>query len=720
MVALAQSPSSVGAIAAAAQNSNDQSRQALVAVFGQVVNSPLSSGSAGGGDTLLASIFQVTNGALLSIGGALCGYGLFRRVARAASSGTAFEQGSLWGPLRTVWGVTSLVPTANGWSLAQLVMLWAASVMGVGTANLAVNGAAQQLQNGTPLVMSPVMPSTVNMARQIYEADLCMEGINYGLAEIANTGGSVDSTEYVNQQPTSDSGGFTLVDGQATYSCGGASINAAELLPASSSDIADPLADAQALDVSPIYRAQQSALSAMQTALDASAKSFVNAVLQERTGGGAVPNAEVAIQSAAAAYENSIQAASVSQIAGMSGLASQLVSNLQAQGWWMLGSWYQVFAMANTKISSAVAAVANVQAPSITDSSGPTEVWQSALEAYHVQEASSQQQNASPIGTPPTDMQGAQGSKTTNAIIAALFSPGQAIIKNIVSGGQMTGTSNQVNPLMRFKRIGDSLMDLADVAIGVTVGVSVAVEMKNGFSVVGAATRVANAFTGVGDMMGGFWKAVYPFVFILIIAFLFFGVTLSVLLPLVPFTIWFTGIINWLVHVAIGIVAAPIWAMAFLASDGEGFGQRTMHGWLFLLDMCLRPFLMVIGFFLGGGVMVVGGTFLGPAFSLAMQNVQFDSITGVVSVLGFLWVFTQVSLALVHSSFNLILILPDQAAAWFGGQAAARLGMDAAQIHSGFEQGKDKASNLPERVGEKALRASARPDMTLGGNGMER
>jgi conjugal transfer/type IV secretion protein DotA/TraY len=126
--------SSLGDISNAAKRSTDKSRQALVSVFGNVVNDPLATSSGGGSDTILASVFQVTNAALLVIGALFACYILFRKVTQTAHDGTVFNQEKhvLWGPIRLVWGIATLVPTANGWSLAQLLMLWGASVMGVG------------------------------------------------------------------------------------------------------------------------------------------------------------------------------------------------------------------------------------------------------------------------------------------------------------------------------------------------------------------------------------------------------------------------------------------------------------------------------------------------------------------------------------------------------------------------------------------------------------
>ena len=169
---------------------------------------------------------------------------------------------------------------------------------------------------------------------------------------------------------------------------------------------------------------------------------------------------------------------------------------------------------------------------------------------------------------------------------------------------------------------------------------------------------------------------VSPFVTGLIIVIFFLGATLSVYIPLVPFIIWFGAIINWLVVVGEAVVAAPLWAMIHLAGEGDGFGHKTSHGYIFLLNCMVRPILMVIGFFLGGAAVVVGGTMLNQTFKVAVANVQFDSMTGLFSILGFIFVYLIMFLNLVHSCFNLIFIVPDQVINWVGGHAAPHIGRD--------------------------------------------
>jgi conjugal transfer/type IV secretion protein DotA/TraY len=150
-------------------------------------------------------------------------------------------------------------------------------------------------------------------------------------------------------------------------------------------------------------------------------------------------------------------------------------------------------------------------------------------------------------------------------------------------------------------------------------------------------------------------------------------------LPLVPFIIWFGAIINWLVVVLEAIIAAPLWAITHLDGEGDGLGGRSAHGYIFLLNVMVRPILMVIGFFGGGAILVVGGTFLNEIYGIAVANVQFDSVTGLVSMIAILFIYFTLCLTLVHSCFNLILIVPDQVINWVGGTASSALGRDASE-----------------------------------------
>lgn len=661
---------SIGEITQAAQRSGDKSREALVSIYGNVVNNPLATGGAGGSDTILAGIFQVANAALLVVGAFFACYVMFRKVSQTAHDGAVFdrEKHTMWGPIRIVWGLAALVPTANGWSLSQLLMLWGASLMGVGIANLGVDASVAAFQNGQSMVVQPVMPSTVNLAHSVFEANLCMHAINAGLAQAESSGALVMQDGYIQQSPTAS--GFVLKN--SSFVCGGADINNdLQTQPQSTNWFSGTI------DTSDIRRAHLQALQAMQSSLTSSAQGFVNAVVQKQgSGSGKLPDAEIAIQSAAQQYENTITSMAATKQGNIAALASQLSTSIKQGGWWTLGAWYQTFAQANTKLSDAVAAKASVYGMSSEGDPAMLTVYQSAMSAYKAQQATSTYTPT--LGTTSTGdySRGAAGTDA-NKVIGSFFSaPGQRIVNfmiDINAGGEGRG---QVNPLIKMKNLGDYTMAAAETALGGYVVARTIVRVKDGKSLTGMVAFVANAVTSIGDALQGVLDAISPFLIMAIIALFILGGTLSTYLPMVPFIIWFGAAVNWLVVVGEAIIAAPLWAITHLGGEGDGLGHRTAHGYIFLLNVMVRPILMVIGFFLGGAGIIAGGTLLNLIFGIALANAQFDSVTGLLSIIFFLAIYASMCLNLVHSCFNLIFIVPDQVINWVGGHAAATVGRD--------------------------------------------
>nr|WP_232484082.1 DotA/TraY family protein [Burkholderia gladioli] len=116
--------------------------------------------------------------------------------------------------------------------------------------------------------------------------------------------------------------------------------------------------------------------------------------------------------------------------------------------------------------------------------------------------------------------------------------------------------------------------------------------------------------------------------------------------------------------------------MTHLGGEGDGMGQRTTHGYIFLLNVMVRPILMVIGFFFGGAALITGGTVLNKFYGIAVANAQFDSLTGVVSIIGYLAIYFMLGTNLIHTCFSLIFVVPDQVINWAGGVATATLGRE--------------------------------------------
>lgn len=666
--AFAQSVS-LGEISQASKRSTDKSREALVTVYGQVVNNPLASGSSGGKDTIIASVFQLINGGLLVVAGLFIFYLIYKRVTRLANNAEVFDrQQNAMGPIRLFAGFIALVPTANGWSLAQLIFLWCASVMGVGLANLATDVSVDMLSEGTGLVVKPVMPSTVGLAQNVYAANLCMHGVNAGIAQELASGGLVTATAYVQQQPTKT--GFVLKN--ATFICGGADVNA---------DLAEQNNSngwfSGTVDTSDLRKAHLKALQEMQQQLTKDAQGFVNALVERRGGSKKVlPDAQIAIQSAAQRYEAIISAAAGPKQGNVDALMKNVSNSIKTAGWWSLGAWYQTFAQATSKVSDAVAARATAFGMSSDGDPAVLAVYETAMAAYQAQRSISDNAGAMGQVKAADFSKGASGSDASKVIGSVFDAPGQRITNYITGWNLGAENRGQVNPLIKMKNLGDYLLGAGEAAVITYAGIKTILKVKSGWSVTGIAMKAVNLLTSVGDALEGVMDAVSPFIILGIIALFGFGVTLSIYIPMVPFVVWFGGVINWLVIVGLAVIASPLWAFSILASDGDGMGQRASHGFIWMLDVTLRPLLMVAGFLIGGACIIVGGTFLNWIYGIALANAQFDSITGLVSVLGFVALYCSIALNMIHACSNLSLVVPDQAIAWAGGAAVVTPGRD--------------------------------------------
>lgn len=659
-----------GQIEEAAKKTDDRSRQALESIFGEVVNNPFSPSATS--DTLVSSVFKVFNVCLLVVAAFFAGYLLLKKLTQTAHDGNVFDanKNTLWMPIRSVIGVAFIVPTANGWSLSQLIMLWAASLMGIGIANMGSDAALDAFGKGTSMVVQPTSPNTRFLANALYENNLCMHSINASLAAAQAANALLANSDFVQQRTVDGGNGFALMS--INYSCGGAELPHNEIM-----EMINNFSDSFiTLPITTLYREHLAALNSMQQTISASSKEFVNNYITNQNGGNAqLPDVQLVVNRAASEYERSINAALGTKVGDLEALKTKINDSIKDAGWITLGAWYQTMAMANTKLNNDVATKAIVSSPSIED--GPTiAFYNNILTAYRGQKSNSTAVNA--IGS-LKEPNGANASSDANSLFSYVFDGfGKNLLGSMVNmnAGSTVAHSNQYNPIIKMKNIGDYIMGGTETALGVYVALNVAKSVSSGVSIAGIVAAGVNFFTSAKDGLIGAFEAISPILLFLIISLFLFGMMLSIYIPMVPFIIWFGAVINWIVIVGEAVVAAPLWAMTHLGSEGEGVGQKTGYGYIFLLNVMLRPILMVIGFFLGGAIIIAGGTILNETFLSAVANSQFDSITGLFSILGFLALYASLCLNLIHTSFNLIYIVPDQVINWVGGHVASQLGRD--------------------------------------------
>lgn len=661
----------------AAQNTSDLSRQALVTIFGDVVTSPFNSSST----TVIGSLFGILNGVL-------CAIALFwfltvtlKGVVKSGHEGRVFGNArTMLAPVMSFIGFITLVPTASGWSISQLVMLWAASIMGVGSANLLTDKAVDMMSDGYSLVTQPSAVSTRDAAQQIFEMNLCKYAINQQLQSFYDDSGSADTADMTT---TGSNGSYTTGNGSAV--CGTAQI------PTTTRSSSWTMLFDSDVDTSAIVSAQKSALDTMQSTLDGVAQSFVSSYLSKRDDGtGSLNDVETAIQNAASAYESSINSA-LTKTDYESTLQSSLTSNMKTYGWASLGAWYQTFATANAKTTDVGASAPKTSGPTGLGEQGSGELYREVFAAYRTQLQNSAYTPTLGTKTSKVDIQNGTTTDPKSVFVGLFSSPMQQITNKIatLNIGQNNDNTNQLNPLLQMKKIGDYTLDGVGVALSAYIGSQTAVAIT-GNNIVG---KALDTLTGWKATLAAVLQAIAPpFYFLLLILFSV-GFSLAVFLPAIPFIFWITGFMNWIVSVLVGCAAGPMWAATHLGAE-EDRGSRAAYGYVFLIDMMLRPSLMVLGFFFASVAIVAGGTLLNLLFASALANAQIDSWTGLFIALGWLCIYARICTQSVTKVFSLLVVLPDYVINFLGGR-------DGANLFGGLA---DSVSGMFAGFGNKSMR----------------
>lgn len=643
-------------LAEAAQKPHDLSRQAMVMIFGDVVIHPFSASD----PTVIGSLFGILNGILAAVAFFWFFTITLKGFVKAGHEGRVFNGGrTAVFPIMTLAGFMTIVPTKSGWSVAQLIMLWATSTMGVGGANLLTDKSVDMMKSGYSMVTQPTAPSTRSAARGIFEMNLCKYATNSELQTLYKDGKARTAM-------MSTKGG----DGEYTIGNGSAVCGSAKTPDTGRTGAWNLLFDSK-VDTAGIATAQRKALDTMQTSMDQAASSFVTTYLSRRDQDtGTFEDVETQIQKAAAAYENTVSQA-INQIDFKGSLQEQLSGQIKSYGWLALGSWYHTYATANSKTNSVASATPVISGMSQLGESGTGDLYGQVMAAYR-----SQLQNSgytAPLGTQTAKDDGAAArAADPSAVFVGIFSSPMQRATNWIATSKF-GTdadfSDQINPLVKMQQVGDSTLVAAETALVVyTAAMAVASAADN--SLLGK----VGGFTwgNFGAIAKDILEALSPLFYFVVLALFGIGFSLAVFLPAVPFLNWMIGVFNWLVSILIGCAAGSMWAATHVGAE-EDKGSRSAYGYVFLIDMMLRPSLMVLGFFFAAVTATAGGTVLNMLFASALANANADSIVGLFKMIGWLMIYARIATFGVTRLFGLQATLADYVISFLGGRDGANL-----------------------------------------------
>lgn len=294
---------------------------------------------------------------------------------------------------------------------------------------------------------------------------------------------------------------------------------------------------------------------------------------------------------------------------------------------------------------------------------------------------------------------------------------GQLIIEGMINAGTGSagGSSTVVDPIIAMKNIGDYMMLIGDTAlllhttgaVGKTItaigtlavgaGGVAAVATGAGAPIGLGAIALAKLATGLlalGDML--------PFIGG---AFLTVGALCAIYIPMVPFLNWVSALVQYLCIVVESFAAAPLWAFAHLQAEGEGMGQRSERGYLYILNLLFRPLLMVVAFFAASALVILLGSIVMQMYLPTIASAQGNSLTGLFSVLGYIFLFFIIMNTLIQGLFHLTSELADDAIGWIGGLGRQNIGKDTeGKVNNLFLAGGRMASGGVNRVAANAAK----------------
>jgi conjugal transfer/type IV secretion protein DotA/TraY len=128
-------------------SSTDLSLNYLGLLFGTVGNALVAQGDGPAGN-IIAGLFNIFNTGVMVFAGGFISYTIFRSVINTAQDGGGAGgqgKGNAWPTLRIIMGVSLLMPMYNGYSMAQITVMWSV-VQGVGLANTMWKEAANHLR----------------------------------------------------------------------------------------------------------------------------------------------------------------------------------------------------------------------------------------------------------------------------------------------------------------------------------------------------------------------------------------------------------------------------------------------------------------------------------------------------------------------------------------------------------------------------------------------
>ncbi|WP_225766738.1 DotA/TraY family protein [Stenotrophomonas sp. Marseille-Q4652] len=620
----------------------------------------------GGGGSPLGAAVGMFNTAVLIVAGILVMYTLIAGTLSTAHDGEMLGKkwSSLWLPIRTTLGAAAILPTMGGFSVIQAIVIWLA-LQGVGIANSVWGAYADNPLQGAAYVPPSEVRQLEKIAGQMFLQHVCRAGLeqaeaNTDMSQLQGVG--LRSWKATRQTTDNDNVMAWNYVTSWGFSCGTMMIHkpkrgdfATDASSAAARNLVDPYAIAQG-----VFPAHVSALTAMDARMSALADRFVAAPTMgagDDTVNGPAVTAE--IKAAAVAYSQTIKQASQSQANVLQ--SDDFKQALQQDGWVMAGAFYTKLAHALDSISSATSRSAQLSVQGEFPKALPDVQLRWAEASAALRDVTSP--GAHTVGSE-------QGGNIMDKLLTVVLDSARDVDPEGMSG----------HPLIATKNTGESMKSwgIGIYTVGAVVVAAAGVIAGN---VAGKGLGTDTALLALTDILST------P-LFALVGPLILMGAVLSSVIPMLPFILWVGVVLGWIVLVTEAVIAAPLWAVAHMAPDGDGVVGRGGQGYMLVLSLTLRPALMVLGLICAIAILVPVGEWLNSTFAHVFRlNVMQDNPSwgGFINILMGLAIYSTLMVTVMTKIFSLIHVIPDNVLRWIGGGVDNMLGQNAQPLAGAVE-----------------------------------
>lgn len=637
----------------------DVSVDFLRQIFGPIVDGMKAGAGVAQGQTVVGAMMGVFNLAVLSLAMIFVLFTTVKGTIDSAHDGKVLGQkmSEIWIPIRTVTGTALLLPSASGFSLIQIAILWLAA-HGVGVADAVWTAAMQKLAvNGTLGHVS--VPDSRPLAANILRAEVCMAAMNKQYeAEDRKTRITVLPLETIK---TGIDQGTT-----ALWRWGSNDF----LNPAVCGSISWVRSDADTKTAGQVKALRQPILDAhinavWQMVQDLRPVAGQIVAWQRPTPG--------AVDQVASRYEDAITVAAKAAVDASPDVAQEaFIKDAELGGWVLAGTWFNHMIRVNDTIQAAVNTVP-VSTPVRIDDLEVKETLIAYRDALVFTDEYLKNRGEAPRRSYETAIEDSKSIRSADDVWRLLSIPAMMALDAFTQRVAGANTS----PLMQLRALGN---DLVTAGVVIKASMFVIAGFAGSRAVdwsIGNAFNIAEALRTISSTVEWASSTLWAL-----------GAVLAYYLPAIPAIWWVMGVVRWLASVAEAVLAAPLMAAMHVHPGGDDVVGRAGPGYMLILAMVIQPALLLAGLILAALMTYPAGALVNMMFLGMVAGAAGSSAVGIVALIAWSALYVVMMVVAIHACFALIAAVPENVMRWVGGQAGAQgIGTQGEKGAGGLEGG---------------------------------